>query len=198
MPNFNELTQTEIEKQSKKYKRNPEKQKAFEKVVNSKFLKTKNTDNNRIETFERLWKEATTLTRKTRSFGKNKNYLSFSENVGLLVTENTFYKSSVLENFISANGKNITEKLENAERKTYEERTDVFFAKYGTEEITYKDETKTLNEFFEDYQNGKISKEVMNDIIAEFESSNEEYLSVDYSYKNNESTQSLINEVMER
>lgn len=196
MKKFEKLLEEEVEKKSKEY-RNPIKRETFVKLVNDDNLKiNKRLDKNRIDAFERIWNTAMTLTRRRYGFGRNDTNLKFSEITSMFAKENTYYKSSILENFENSDGKGIIEKFNDAERKTYEERTDNFLRKYGDEKV-YSDEDKTLNDYFDDYKKGKISKEKMNFIIADFEEGNQEYLSQDYHGKNYESALSIINEQFE-
>lgn len=197
MSKFDKLDDLEIQKiQRTDYKHNEIKQKTFKDIINSDNLKIKEYDTNRVDAFNRIWENAKTLVRRRYSFGRNDTGLSFNELVSMFVRENTFYKSSILENFENANGKNVSERFLNAERATYNDRTKQFLSKYGEEKVRseYLNKTKTLNDFFEDYKSGKISKEVMNSIIDDFKETNEEYLSVDYRGKNYESNEALLND----
>lgn len=193
---FEKLSLTEIEETVKKYRHNEEKQQAFREVINSDGLKISNKDRNRTEAFERIWNSAVTLTRKRYSFGRYKDLESpFSAVVRKFVKENTFYKSSILGNFMESTGKNIDEIFADAEKKTFKDRTENFMNKYGDEEAEdNRGVRKSLNEWFNDYISGNISKEKLSWIIQEFKEENEEFLSNDYKGKNFESAEAIRNE----
>ena len=134
------------------------------------------------------------LARKRYSFGRNKEIgMTFSEIASMYTKEYVYYKSSILGNFEQSEGKTIFEKVLNAEKKSYKDRTKDFFKKYGDEKV-YTTDDKTLNDYFKEYEQGKITKEELNFIIYDFKDSNEEYLSTDYKTKYFESAESIISD----
>lgn len=193
---FEKLSSEEVERNSRKY-RNEYKRQAYKDVINSDTLKfDEKLDKNRTEAFERIWNSALTLTRKRYSFSRRKDLnLPFSAVIKNFVKEHTFYKSSVLGNFMSSEGKNIDEIFAGAEKKTYEDRTKDFMEKYGDENAEdNRGVVKTLKEWFKDYKEDNISREKLNWIIQNFKDENEEYLSNDYHGKNFESADSIKND----
>lgn len=189
---FEKLTKSQIDKYSDKIK-NEYKKDAYTKTINSDTLKIiKGTDKSRNDAFERIYRTAMQVAKRRYAFGRfrENGYLSLSEVASIMTKEYVYYKSSVLSNFEDAEGKTLFKKFENAEKKTYEERTDNFFKKFGTEKV-YTTDDKTLNDFLNDYKEGKISKEKLNSIIEDFKETNAEYLSTDYKTKNFESSDSI-------
>ena len=194
MGNFRKLTEKQIEKYASTIK-NEAKRDAYEKVINSDTLKVDKTiDKNRNDAFERIYRSAMQITKKRYSFGRNEELgLSLVEIASMLTKEYVFYKSSVLSNYENAEGKSVFKKFENAEKKTYEQRTEKFFKQFGNEKV-YTTEDKTLNDYLNDYREGKITKEELNFIIYDFKDTNEEYLSTDYKTKYFESAESIISD----
>ena len=194
MANFRKLTENQIEKYASNIK-NKVKRDAYLKTINSDTLKyDKTIDNNRNEAFERIYNIAMQLARKRYSFGRNKEIgMTFSEIASMYTKEYVYYKSSILGNFEQSEGKTIFEKVLNAEKKSYKDRTKDFFKKYGDEKV-YTTDDKTLNDYFKEYEQGKITKEELNFIIYDFKDSNEEYLSTDYKTKYFESAESIISD----
>lgn len=194
MGNFRKLTENQIEKYASTIK-NEAKRDAYEKVINSDTLKVDKTiDKNRNDAFERIYRSAMQITKKRYSFGRNEELgLSLVEIASMLTKEYVFYKSSVLGNYENAEGKSVFKKFENAEKKTYEQRTEKFFKQFGDEKV-YTTEDKTLNDYLNDYREGKITKEELNFIIYDFKDTNEEYLSTDYKTKYFESAESIISD----
>ena len=172
------LTEKEKETYGKKYKRNPTKYKTFKDVINSAYLKIKPGET-RIQAFERAWKTASKVVRKKVGFIKKGQ--NISQDISVLVKESAFYKSSVIDNLVDNAEKYSKEDIDKAEKITYTERTKEFFNKHGNEKYTYNNETKTLNEWLEDYKNGllnensKLNLEIMNKIIKDWQNQNPEY-----------------------
>ena len=198
MGDFKKLTESEISKYEK-HLSNDYKKDAYRKIINSDTLKyNKSIDKDRNDTFERIYRGAMTLARRRYGFGRNAEIgMSLSEIASLFAKEYVFYKSSLLSNFEETEGKNVYEKFLNAEKKTYEERTDNFFTKYGDEKV-YATNDLTLNDYLNQYKEGKISKEKLNYIIEDFKESNEEYLNTDYKANNYESSSSFINDYFDK
>ena len=194
MGNFRKLTENQVEKYASKIK-NETKRDAYIKTINSDTLKIDKTiDNDRNEAFERIYKSAMLLARKRYSFGRNAELgMNLNEIASMFTKEYIFYKSSILGNFEESEGKTIFERVSNAEKKAYHDRTKDFFKKYG-DEIVYTTDDKTLNDYLKDYEEGKISKEELNFIIYDFKDSNEEYLSTDYKTKYFESAEAIISD----
>lgn len=194
MGNFRKLTENQIEKYASNIK-DETKRDAYVKTINSDTLKIdKTVDTSRNDAFERIYKTAMTLAKRRYSFGRNAEIgMSLVEIASMYTKEYVFYKSSILGNFEQSEGKNIFERVENAEKKSYQDRTKEFFKKYG-DEVVYTTDDKTLNDYLREYEEGKISKEELNFIIYDFKDSNEEYLSTDYKTKYFESAESIISD----
>lgn len=186
------LSNEEIEKYKKIYK-NEEKFSSFKNVVNTSYLVEKTGIKNRVEAFEKVWNDAKHLVKRRYSFGRNDTNKSFNEITKMFVSEYVFYESSVLKNFENEEGK-LLERFEKTEKKTYGDRTEALFEKYG-DEIFYG---KQFREYLQDYLDGKISKEELNDIIQEFKDTNNAFLENqgDESYKRNgfEINETIANE----
>ena len=134
------------------------------------------------------------ITKKRYAFGRNLEMgMSLVEIASMITKEYVFYKSSILSNFEEAEGNSIFLKFENAEKKTYAERTKSFFEKFGDEKV-YTTEDKTLNDYLNEYKEGKISKEKLNWIIDDFKENNPEYVSTDYKIKYFESAEAIISD----
>lgn len=193
MKNFDFLSKTEIEKASKKYRRNPYVKETFEMYINNPNLKiNKRSDKNRIDAFERILGKARTITRRITAFGRYKTGYQFSEFMTMLVKEDILYRSSFLNSFEKAKGKDIAERFTNSEKLNFFGRTKEFRKKYGDEMMQYGNENKPLKQYFEDYKKGKISQERLNFIIYDFKDLNPEYLSQDYKANNYESKEATL------
>ena len=179
------LTEREIEryiertlngKYNRGYIRNPAKRDAFQKIINSNFLKRKGNEN-RITAFNRQWRKAQKINRMI--YGKEMSIEERSEKSAKLVIENTFYKSSFMSNFHTGKNISIEESARNAETKTYLHRVSKFIEKYGESQISGDflgiDRNLTMNEIMEMYIAGEIDKDTMNDAIEYFKTGVEYY-----------------------
>lgn len=125
--------------------------------------------------FEILWKESSRSARKLYGFGKRKQFKNIGENARIFFQDELYYSGTgVTFNrvLLNANQKNIEDVYADTEKEIYALRTKEFFRKLGEEDFKYNDEKKTLNDWFRDYQNDKITKEEMNDIIKQFKEQN--------------------------
>ena len=189
-----QLSKSELKRNSKKYRRNPVKQKAYIDYENK--LLSKGTN------FETEWKNSLRLARRIFSFGRKETNKSLSESAELFIRDKANYNNSILERVEKATGLNIIEKFDNATFSIYDDRMKKFFDNYGNDSYTLKKDgkktTKTLNEFFEDFKNGEFTKEEFNDLISSFQLNNEKYMSIDYSKRNYESRESTIEDYATR
>lgn len=62
------------------------------------------------------------------------------------------------------------------EKSMYLAQIEAFFEKYGNDEYTLNGETKTLNQWFDLYNNNMISKQDMNNIISNFKLESQRYI----------------------
>lgn len=163
-------------KYNRGYIRNPEKAQLFNDIINSNFLKRKGNES-RITTFNRLWRKAQRIARTV--FGSEKNISERSKIAADFVRENTYYRSSILDNFHNKKGIDISESFRNAETKTYLARIEKFIEKYGDSKISgdiigiHSD--LSMNDFVDLFKNGSIDKDTMNEIIKYFKTGTEYY-----------------------
>lgn len=126
-----------------------------------------------------LWVNAMSLARQFIGGRKNILHEKYSAIASYLVAEKIqeakFGTASFYSRFENAQGSK-TEKFRNALIEEYQTRTEVFRDLYDDEKITYTyknengemvKETKTLKEWNEMFENIKISKDDMNEIIDE-------------------------------
>lgn len=145
--------------------KNPYKQKAFEEFVGK--------NKHDLEQFNIIWKRSVKNARRIYGFGKHKGFKDISKNAEVFAVDEIRYKGGSINNLIeTAEGNDYYEKFENTEKTIYEKRTQEFFNVNGSDTMKYGNEEKTMNEWFEDYKNGKISKETMNEIIKEYKDTN--------------------------
>ena len=166
---------------TKNYIKNPEKRQLFKEIINSNFLKTKGNES-RITAFNKLWRKSQRVARII--YGGTKNISQRSQIAANFVRENTYYRSSFLQNFSYSKKVDIETSIHNAEYKTFSERLSKFLNKYGDTQVqnTYgrlntisQGSGLTLNDYMEKYKNGEISKEEMSTIIKNFKESNTYY-----------------------
>lgn len=162
-------------KYNRGYIRNPEKAKLFNDIINSNFLKRKGNES-RITAFNRQWRKAQRIARTV--FG-SKNISERSKIAADFVRENTYYRSSILNNFHSKKGIDAEESFRDAETKTYLARIEKFLEKYGDSKLSGDvigiHSEMTMNEFVELFKNGSIDKDTMNEIIKYFKTGTEYY-----------------------
>lgn len=160
---------TDEKKKSRILIRNPEKRELFKDIINSNFLKRKGNEN-RITAFNRLWTKAQRISRIVK--GKDINISQRSNFAANLVRENTYYRSSFLDNFRYSKKVKLDDAIFDAEFKTYFERTKSFREKYENEivngEIITGFKNLTLKDYFEMFKNKQIDKDTMNEIIDFF------------------------------
>lgn len=166
---------------TKNYIRNPEKRELFKEIINSIFLKTKRNES-RITAFNKLWRKSQRVARII--YGGTKDISQRSKIAANFVRENTYYRSSFLQNFSYSKKVDIETSIHNAEFKTFSERLSKFLTKYGDVKIqnSYgklisisEGSGLTLNDYMEKYKNREISKEEMSAIIKNFKESNTYY-----------------------
>ena len=168
-------------RKTKNYIKNPEKRQLFKDIINSNFLKVKGNES-RITAFNKIWRKAQRVSRII--YGKDTSISQRSKISANFVRENTYYKSSFLQNFSYSKKVDLETSIHRAEVKTFSERISKFLQKYGDTPVqtSYgrlitknEGEGLTLNDYFEKYSNGEISKEEMSTIIKNFKESNTYY-----------------------
>ena len=124
--------------------------------------------------FQNIWNYAMKSVRRTYRFGhfsKNRQGKSYSVLTEMLIQDKLKYKSKAYLNLPDLDFENE----EDIFVSLYRLRTESFFAKYGDEEVKFKlgkeVVIKTLNEWFIEFENGKITQEDMNLIIKEYKDS---------------------------
>lgn len=154
---------------TKNYIKNPEKRQLFKDIINSNFLKVKGNEK-RITAFNRLWRKAQRIAKIVH--GKDLNISQRSKIAANFVRENTYYRSSFMDNFHYSKNVELEKSIHDAEFTTYMERVKKFMEKYGDTkvngEIIEGLSGLTLNDYLEMYKNGQITKEEMNEIIDYF------------------------------
>ena len=137
-------------------------------------------ENLRKKDFEILWKESSKAARRLYNFGKRKKFKNIAENARVFFQDELYYSGTGI-NFnkvlLGASQNNIEDVYTDTEKQIYELRTEKFFKKNGYIEYEYsfdenRKEKKTLDEWFNDYKNDKITKEEMNDIIKTYKEQN--------------------------
>lgn len=153
-----------MKKQKRKF-RNPYKQKAFEQFTGK--------NKHDLEQFNRIWKRSISNVRRLFDFGKYKDFGNISEKAEVFAEDEIIYNDvSINQMLETAEGKNFHEKYENTMLEIYNRRTKEFFRQNGSGEIKFNGETKSLNDWKDDFNNGLISKDDMNRIIKEYKEQN--------------------------
>ena len=175
-----EIISKYTDKKSKNYIRNPEKRQLFKDIINSNFLKTKGNES-RITAFNKIWRKSQRIAKIV--YG-NLSVSQRSKISANFVRENTYYRSSFLQNFTYSKKIDLETAVHNAEFKTFMDRISKFLNKYGNVPVQntygkhlsiYEGSGLTLNDYVEKYKNGEISKEEMSAIIKNFKESNTYY-----------------------
>lgn len=142
--------------------------------------------------FDELWKNSMKLAVGFIGGKRNRFGQKYSEVARYLVREKIleprFKQKSFYSRFEEAEG-TFREKFITAQKEEYFERTEAFREKYGDEKIEYLEVEKTINEWFEMFNENIISEEFLNEVLKEFQRLNKEYLKHDYNgIAQNEST----------
>ena len=145
--------------------RNKEKQEAFED------FRSRNLHD--LEQFLAIWNRSLKNVRRIFNFGKNKEFSNISEKTKMFTIDEVVYKGSSFNNiFESMPGNDYLKNYKDAEVEIYRKRTEVFMEKHGGINCEHEGKTKTLSAWFREYADGRITKQEMNDIIAEYKEQN--------------------------
>ena len=181
------FSEDEINKFSRKYRRNKVKQDTYRTYINDL--------NEKKIGFEEIWTRGMKITRQVYGFMKkdDRDYLNkpFSDLVSSLIREYVLYPDSIIENFNKMEGHSPKDRFFNATSKVYEIRTSKFMNKYGSREFKFNGEKHSLNEWMQIYKSRGISREEMNEIIKQFKAHDDEFLSQTYKGRNYEQKSSL-------
>lgn len=114
-----------------------------------------------------LWKLGMKQARQLYGFKKNVLNQKYSSVASYLIREklkeNQFKEASFFSRFEKAKGTDI-ERFEQAQKEEYSARISNFLDKNGEIEVSYNGQTKTLNEWYNEF-NISINKDDMNNII---------------------------------
>ena len=134
--------------------------------------------------FEQIWNNSMRMAVGFIGGRRNRFGQKYSEVASYLarekILEQKYGQKSFYSRFEEASGTFKT-KFYEASLSEYKERTESFRKIYGKEEIEYYGEIHSLDTWFEFYEDNKISRDDLNDIISELKKNNEKYLKADYN-----------------
>lgn len=155
----------------KKFK-NEFKQSAFESYTKNK---------NRVdEEFKIIWKRSMRTARRLyMATGLNPAYKNLSARASVFFHEDLYYSNTgftINKIMEESSGKSVMELFDETEKIIYNKRTENFINKHGEQEFYYEGYKKTLKEWLKDYNEDKITKEDMNEIIKQYKEQNPDKL----------------------
>ena len=155
------LSDIEIKEYSKTIK-SKIKRETFQEIINNDRLKLRKTKS-RISAFEKSWRMASSIIDRKYKGGSS---ATRNRRIADLVKESTYSDTGIVNEFKENKNLPFEENYKNAEVKTYHERTEGFFKKYGDRQ----DKSGfSLNDYLYWYDLGMIDKDTMNNIIKEFQ-----------------------------
>lgn len=165
--------------------KNKEKQKAYENFIGK--------NKHDFEQFSSIWKRSMKMARGLFNSSKfNKSFKNLSARAKIFAIDEINFGDISFNKIMELEEGNFGERFKKTEKQIYAMRTNEFFKQNGNMKYTDKTkpildkkgkpktdengnimyETKSLNEWFSDYQNDKIDKDKMNDIIDDFKNLN--------------------------